>query len=176
MRYLLLGALFLLALLLLYRSSPQAPEPSLESEVEAPTPELPTSEEALKSPSVDAAPPMEVQLPEDLGLPKDAAPQGPFLVPLGAHSLHLKGGEEILDLELSLRVAQARTQKEVHRRRRQLLRMMLFLGTHRVPEGIESPEGRARLKKDLEERFGNVLRSGPLLGVEFSKYQLRSRN
>jgi len=140
------------------RKAPNSPTPPIKrapDPIPAPSPPDPT----------DAAPPEVVA--------DAAAPQGPFAYSLGEHRILLKGeGRRFLTVKIDLVMNSAKARDEVRRRRGQLVRMLFFLCSKRQAEGTMGSEGRARLKADLHERFGNAIKSGDLLELNFVRYEV----
>ena len=59
---------------------------------------------------------------------------------------------------------------EVRRRRGQLVRMLFFLCSKRQADGTVGAAGQARLKADLQERFGNAIKGGDIREFNFIRY------
>lgn len=157
---------------------PPVPAPTVKSTAKAktqaptPSPLPPVERQAKATPAALTA--NDAALPE---LEPDAAPpQGPFVYALGTHSILLKGeGRRFLTVEVELVMDSAAGRDEVRRRRRHLVRMLYFLCSKRQADGTDGSEGKARLKADLRERFGNAIKSGNIRELNFLKYEIESR-
>ncbi len=139
----------------------------------------PAAPPSFAAPAVRPAPPSEAPAApiaaasaEPDGGP--AEPQGPFEVELGRHVIHLKDPERgrVLRVSPKLVVDKQVTAKEVRRRKEELVRMMFFLGSHRVADGAEGTDGEARFKADLIERFRNLVRTGQVQDLVFVEYEV----
>ncbi len=87
---------------------------------------------------------------------------GPWTVDLGEHRIHLKERDRrVIEIHAKLTTDSALTVREIRGRRRALVRMMFFLGTHRAADGAASDVGGERFRKQLEERYRNVIKTGP---------------
>lgn len=165
------------ALLLFWRPSGRPAAPlEVPPPVSAPAPSSiarlePVAPPSAPTPATEAAPPGVETITADAAV---EPPKGPFEVDLGRHTIHLDDPVQrrVLNVRATLVVEQFATSKEVRRRREELVRMMFFLGTHRVPEGAMGPEGRARFRDDLLERYRNVIRSSRVVDLTFSEYEV----
>lgn len=119
-----------------------------------------------------AAPPTAPE-PVDAGLLADAAkPTGPVDINLGAHTISMRDSKKRLQVELVMTVDNPVTLREVRSKRRNLVRMLFFLSAHRVEDGMLGGEGKARFLADLRERFGNVIRTGDIKDLRFTRYEV----
>ena len=92
-------------------------------------------------------------------LPKPSARRElPKDLNLGEHLITLQGGEWRLRLTLTLSSDEPDFSRFAGPLRRRFIEMTFFLVSHRVPEGVRGPSGEERLRRDLLERFQNVLR------------------
>ncbi len=100
-------------------------------------------------------------------------PKGPFEIDLGEHTLHFKQDRgHAIRTKIIVRVPDTKTRNEVFRKRRSLKRMLYFLGSKRRLEGARGDAGKSRFRRDLEIRFGNVIRNGQLLALELPEYEV----
>ncbi len=91
----------------------------------------------------------------------EAKPKGPFTVDLGEHRIHLRERDgRVVEIHAKLKTNEHVVWREILGRKRSLIRMMFFLGTHRAADGAANDVGGASFKATLEERFGNVIRTG----------------
>ncbi len=140
----------------------------------APPPLPPPMKRAPKAAPTPAPPaPIDAAGAEDV--PDAEAPQGPHTYSLGEHTILLKGeGRRLLTVGIELTMDSARGADEVRRRRRQLVRMLFFLCANRQAAGTIGADGEARLKADLESRFGNAIKSGTIRSLEFTRFEVSS--
>lgn len=137
---------------------PVAPPPAPR---EPPPPEAPDAGRRVAAPAApDAA----------------VAEKGPFAVELGEHRIALRG-EPPRDLHVGLRLwtDNPTTRQEIVRRRRELVRMLFFLGSHRQADGASGADGQARFADDLLERYRNVVKTGPVDRLELTRYEVLPR-
>lgn len=138
----------------------------------APTPRRP----ATAAPS-SAAPPPTPLAEADAGPAPDAEAPPADRYSLGDHVVRLRTGDDSPPMELVVGVVVLAkgeaTLREIRLRRRQLVRMLFFLGSHRRAEGAAGAAGQARFKADLLARFRNVIRSGSVDGLEFPTYRVQ---
>lgn len=141
-----------------------------------PVPDLP----APKAPATAAPMPPKVAgtvipAPE----PEVEVAQGPFEVRLGKHTLQVRGEDPglrtLVELELVAVTATQETQREMSRRRAELVRMLFFLGSHRAEAAIRLPEAETVFASDLLERFRNAVRSGEILELKISNWRVYQR-
>ena len=173
-----------IALYAMWRGPEPAPEKT-RARVAAPAPRAEAPPPPTASPpSADkpppAVPPPAAQAPADAAAAEveaDAeAPEGPFTYSLGEHEILLMGeGRRFLKLGVTLVMDSAMARDEVRRRRRQLVRMLFFLGSKRQADGAEGAAGRERFERDLKARFGNAIKTGAVNEVEFTRYEVFSR-
>jgi flagellar basal body-associated protein FliL len=107
----------------------------------------------------------------------DAAVEpGPYRVELGEHSILLAERDgRFLRVGVTLVTPTIAGRAELGRRRRELLRMLYFLGSHRSAEAVALPDAEARFDEDLTERFGNAVRSGAIADVVFTRFEIERR-
>lgn len=111
--------------------------------------------------------------PEDAGVVPDAAkPTGPVEYSLGTHTVSLRDSKNRIKLEVVVTVDNPVTLRELRSKRRKLVRMLYFLSAHRAEDGMTDKTGEMRFLADLRERFGNVMRTGDLVNVEFRSYEI----
>lgn len=111
--------------------------------------------------------------PDDAGVAPDAAkPTGPVEYSLGTHTVSLRDSKNRIKLEVVITVDNPVTFRELRSKRRKLVRMLYFLSAHRTEDGMIDSAGEARFLADLRERFGNVMRTGDLVNVEFRSYEV----
>jgi hypothetical protein len=139
-----------------------APTVAVPAATPPPVPDAPTPRprpRPAKAPdaSVDVAPAADGAVAEADG----AADKGPWTVDLGEHRIHLKERDRrVLEVQVTLTTESKLTIREIRGRRRALIRMMFFLGTHRSADGALSDSGGERFRKDLAERYRNVIKTG----------------
>ncbi len=126
---------------------------------------------APKRPDAAAAKPKPA--PTDAGA--DAAETGPFFVDLRKQEIFLRERDGTVMRVHARLVAQTRpVWKEIVARRKSLMRMMYFLGSHRAAESARSPGADERFKSDLLARYRNVIKSGAIdleiLSFEVAKH------
>ena len=109
---------------------------------------------------------------DDAGPPEPDVGQGPWMVDLGSHTIYLKDEGQVMRVHPVLWLTRRVTQKEVARRRRRLVRMLFFLGSHRRAEGSRGSEGQQRFHDDLLARFRNVVKTGPIARLELAQYEI----
>ncbi len=117
-----------------------------------------------------------VKAPRDAG-PKVAdakaeAEQGPFTVNLGKHKIVLRERDRALNVALEFVVRDMVTRKEALRQRSRLVRMLFFLGSHRAAEGAISADAEARFEADFLSRIRNVLKTGPVLRMKITHWEV----
>ncbi|MCB9522390.1 MAG: hypothetical protein H6702_03300 [Myxococcales bacterium] len=142
-------------------AAPQAPAPPLQRPATAP-------------PSVAAVAPPPAAA--DAGMEPDAAGPPSDRYDLGDHVVRLRTPEGSPPMELVIQVvvrAQGEALREVRLRRRQLIRMLFFLGSHRQADGALGAEGQDRFKADLLARYRNVVRSGEVEDLEFPTWRVQ---
>lgn len=112
----------------------------------------------------------------DAAQPDATVEAGPYRVELGEHSILLAERDgRFLRVGVTLITPTIAGRAELGRRRRELLRMLYFLGSHRSAEAIALPDAEARFDADLTERFGNAVRSGALAEVELTRFEMERR-
>jgi hypothetical protein len=106
----------------------------------------------------------------------EKSPQGPFEYSLGRHTIHtrLETPRARLEVEAVIVTAQQETLREVARRRQELVRMMFFLGSHRAPAGLTHGGAREHFRKDLLARYRNVVRSGPVVDLRITHWEVEA--
>lgn len=143
-----------------------------------PVPPLP----APKAPATEA--PMPVKAPPSVFEPTPVeepveAEQGPFEVRLGKHTIQVRGTDPALrtlvDIELLAVTPTVETRNELTRRRRELVRMLFFLASHRTAESVALPEAERVFADDLLERMRNVIRTGELTELRITGWKVYSR-
>lgn len=121
---------------------------------------------------VDAAPVID----DDDPAPDAAAEAGPLRYDLGEHSILLSERDgRFLRVGLALVVDDAEARRSVARRRRQLIRMLYFLGSKRSADAAERPDAEARFRDDLGSRYRNVLRDLNLRDIEITRFEIERR-
>lgn len=147
---------------------------------------VPSAAPVTQAPTVAATPPPKLATPrtaavatelppppEDAGVVPDAArPTGPVEYSLGTHTVSMRDTKNRIKLEVVVTVDNAVTLRELRSKRRKLVRMLYFLSAHRAEDGMTDRAGQTRFLADLRERFGNVMRTGDLVNVEFRSYEL----
>jgi flagellar basal body-associated protein FliL len=118
-----------------------------------------------------AAPASEAQ---EAPAPDAAPPKGPFEIDLGRHVVHLHDPEKgrVLKVGLKITVDKPTVAREVRLRNEELVRMMFFLGSHRVADGAMGPDGQERFRQDLLDRFRNVIHDGQVEDLVFTQYEV----
>ena len=91
---------------------------------------------------------------------------------LGTHSILLKGGEWKMKFTLTLGTQDPETYRMFSPLRRKLVRMLYFLGTHRVIGAFRTEGGEERFRVDFEKRVKNVIRNKPLT-VDLINFELQ---
>ena len=109
---------------------------------------------------------------DDAGPPEPDVGQGPWKIDLGSHTIYLKDEGQVMRVHPVLWLTRKATQNEVGRRRRALVRMLFFLGSHRRAEGARGPGGQQRFQEDLLARFRNVVKTGPIARLELAQYEI----
>ncbi len=172
----LVGALAWL-LLLRPERAPQAPRAPKTAPAEtAPAVKAPSAVTPQPKPRVaDSGAP-----PEDAAMEPDTSKaKGPFTVDLGEHRIHLRERDgRVVEIHALLTTSSHATWRELLGRKRSLVRMMFFLGTHRAADGAAADVGGASFKAELAKRFGNVIRTGAfeLRFERFEVFQLPPRD
>lgn len=154
-----------------------------EPEVEPPPPVQPptvrtVAPDAAAAPARPRPPAPEPPLAAaDAGpAPDAAAERGPYRVDLGEHSILLAERDgRFLRVGLQLVTPTLEGRAELIRRRRELIRMLYFLGSKRSAEAIELPDAEARFEDDLAPRYQNAVRSGAIADIEFTRFQMERR-
>jgi flagellar basal body-associated protein FliL len=112
--------------------------------------------------------------------PDAAVLQGPFEINLGTHGILLKTAEgaqkRMLDVEVVLVTSNVVTRKEIINRRKQLVRMLFFLGTRRAAASAEGDAGSALFRDHLVERYRNVIKTGAITALKFPTWKVRDWN
>ncbi len=147
-------------LLFLKPEVPKAPAPPA-----VPTRDVPAASPP-DAPPAPAVPKPKLVLPvedaSDAGPAADAAPEpkGPFTTNLGEHRILLRERDgRFIEISAKLVTDDRETWRELRGRRRELVRMMFFLGTHRAADGAQADVGGEQFRADLQARFANVIRS-----------------
>ena len=105
--------------------------------------------------------------------PDAAVEKGPFEIELGEHKVLLRQRDgRYLRMVPVLVTSKPVTRDEIRRRRRELVRMLFFLVSHRDADSVADADGEARLAADLKERFGNVIRTGPIDRLAFRTFEV----
>ena len=133
-----------------------------------------------KTAKVDSVKPTQPKAPTGEPEPNEEAPkapEGPFTVDLGDHTIHLKDDarKRVVRFKLLLVTQTDTTRVEIRRRRRELVRMAYFLGSKRQADGAVGTAGKTRFERDLQERFQNVIRSGSIDSLTLDNYRIESR-
>lgn len=166
----LVGALLWL-LLLKPEPVPQTPRPQPVTPVAAPAPVVDAAVGAKPKPKpVDAA----VVAPPDAEIVEVDAekPSGPIVVDLGEHQIHLKERDRrVVEIHAKITTESAITAREIRGRKRNLVRMMFFLGTHRAADSAAADVGGANFKATLEARFRNVIKTGSFQ-LSFDRFEV----
>lgn len=138
--------------------------------------------EAPAAPATEAPAPRQVAstapAEPEVEAPAEALPTGPFEVNLGTHAILLKTPPEapkkMLDVELVLVTPEPVTRKEIANRRRQLIRMLFFLGTRRSADSAANDGGKQLFASHLLARYRNVVKTGPISEVRFPTWTVRA--
>ena len=89
---------------------------------------------------------------------KRKARELPSELSLGERLISLRGGEARLRISVSLSSDSPEVIQRAIPLRGRLTSMLYFLISHRVPEAMRTPSGEERLRRDLHQRFKNLLR------------------
>ncbi|MCA9538864.1 MAG: flagellar basal body-associated FliL family protein [Myxococcales bacterium] len=142
------------------------PKPTNKADEPPPAPAprraTPIADAAVAMPETDAAPE-----------PDAAVEKGPFEIEIGEHKVLLRQRDgRYLRMVPVLVTSKPVTRDEIRRRRRELVRMLFFLVSHRDADSVADADGEARLAADLKERFGNVIRTGPIDRLAFRTFEV----
>lgn len=170
-----LGLVALAVFLLLDDPEVQKPPPVQPPRVEQADPDAAPDPAPAPPPTraADAAPP-----PDDDAepTPDAAAEAGPVRYDLGEHSILLAERDgRYLRVGITLVVDDAEARRSVARHRRQLVRMLYFLGSKRSADATERPDAEARFRDDLGSRYRNVLRDLELREIELTRFEVERR-
>ena len=107
------------------------------------------------------------------------SPERPALPPprevsLGEQVITLRGAESQLRISVSVSTEDPLLMQRVVPLRGRLISMLYFLLSHRVPEALRTPSGEERLRRDLHQRYTNLLRS-PEFELHFNAFALEER-
>jgi flagellar basal body-associated protein FliL len=143
-------------------------------------PEVPPP--APRAPATAA--PMPVKEPPTLLAPEPVeepveAEQGPFEVSLGKHTIQVRSDDpsvrSMVDIELVAVTPTATTRNELGRRRRDVVRMLFFLASHRTSESVALAEADRVFADDLLERLRNVIRTGEITELKVVSWKIYER-
>lgn len=150
--------------------------------LDAPDRREPPPPPAPKAPATAAPMPLpqvaESEAPEP-EVPPAEEEKGPFEVRLGKHTVQVRSDDPavrtLVDIELVGVTPTVETRNELARRRRELVRMLFFLASHRTSVSIALPEAERVFADDLLERMRNVVRTGELTELRVVSWKVYER-